>query len=57
MRCGGMSTIQSKQLKICTVDILGRKAWQLQETLRKIELWGGSIVFALPAEANVQLHC
>lgn len=57
MRCGGMSTIQSKQLKTCTVDILGREAWQLQETLRKIELWGGSIVFALPTEANVQLHC
>lgn len=28
MRCGGIRTIQSKQLKIYTVDILGREAWQ-----------------------------
>lgn len=44
MRCRGKSTIQSKQLKICTVDISGSEAWRLQETLRKIQLhllWEG----------------
>lgn len=42
--------MQSEQLKIYTVDILGRK------TLRKIDE-GGGIVFELLAEANEQLHC
>lgn len=43
--------MQSEQLKIYTVDILGRK------TLRKIDGGGGGVVVELLAEANEQLHC